>query len=142
MLDVYIDDTIGLTVDLPDTDNTNRMECAPLLAIHMAGRPVDHHKMILHDEMATKAKLSTEGALEEQKIIVEWYFGLWQLTITLLENNLICWTESINSMLLIGKTTPKQLEQPIGRLSHLGIIDPFVHHFLSRLQDLHHCLKN
>jgi hypothetical protein len=42
------------------------MERAPLLAIHMAARPVDHHKPIPHDEMAAKAKLSAEGTLEEQ----------------------------------------------------------------------------
>jgi hypothetical protein len=44
------------------------MERAPLLAIHMAARPVDHHEPIPHNEMAAKAKLSAEGALEEQKI--------------------------------------------------------------------------
>jgi hypothetical protein len=50
--------------------------------------------------------------------------------------------ESINSMLLIGKTTLKELEQLISRLSHLGMVVPFVHHFLSCLQDLHYCSKN
>ncbi len=45
-------------------------------------------------------------------------------------------------MLLIGKTTPKELEQLIGRRSHLGMVVPFVHHFLSCLQDLHHPSKN
>jgi hypothetical protein len=59
------------------------MEHAPLLVIHMAARPVDHHKPIPHDEMAAKAKLSTEGALEEQKMIRGWYFDLQQLTTAL-----------------------------------------------------------
>ncbi len=115
MLDVYIDDTVGLTVNLPDTDNADWMERAPLLAIHTAARPVDHHEPISHNEVATRAKLSAEGALKEQKIILGWYFDLQQLTITLPENKLIAWTESINSMLLTGKTTPKELEQLIGR---------------------------
>ncbi len=132
-----IDDTVGLTVNLPDTDNTNQMERAPLLAIHITARPVDDHKPIQRDEMAAKAKVSTEGALEEQTINLGWCFDLRQLTITLPENKLIAWTESINSMLLIGKTTQKELEQLIGRRSHLGMVVPFVHHFLSRLQDLY-----
>jgi hypothetical protein len=34
--DVYIDDTVGLTVDLEDSDNIIRLERAPLLAIHAA----------------------------------------------------------------------------------------------------------
>jgi hypothetical protein len=76
MLDVYINDTNELTVNLPDTDNADQMECAPLLAIHTAGRPVDHHKPIPRNEMAAKAKLFAKGALEEQKIILGWYFDL------------------------------------------------------------------
>ncbi len=76
MLHVYINDTIGLTVNLPDTDNTNQMERAPLLAMHMAARPVDHHKPIPRNEMAAKAKLSTEGALEKQKTILGWYVDI------------------------------------------------------------------
>jgi hypothetical protein len=92
--------------------------------------------------MAAKRELSTEGALEKQKIILGWYFDLPQLTITLPENKLIAWTESINSMLLTGKTTPKELEQLIGRLGHLGMVVPFVHHILSCLQDLHPCSMN
>ena len=34
--DVYIDDTVGLTVDLEDSNNIIRLERAPLLAIHTA----------------------------------------------------------------------------------------------------------
>jgi hypothetical protein len=49
--------------------------------------------------------------------------------------------ESINSMLLTRKTTPIELEQLISRLGHLGIVVPFVHHFLSCLQNLYHCSK-
>ncbi len=76
MLDLYINATIRLTVNFPDTDNANQMERAPLLAIHTAARPVDFYKPILCDEMAAKAKLSAEGAPEEQKIILGWYFDL------------------------------------------------------------------
>ncbi len=47
MLHVYINDTIGLTVDLPDTVNADQTECAPLLAIRTAARQVDHQELIL-----------------------------------------------------------------------------------------------
>jgi hypothetical protein len=77
VLGVYINDTIEPTVDLPDTDNANQINgTCPLLAIHMAARAVDHHEPIPRNEMAAKAKLSAEGALEEQKIILGWYFDL------------------------------------------------------------------
>jgi hypothetical protein len=34
------------------------------------------------------------------------------------------------------KTTAKKVESIIGRLGHLGMAIPFVHHFLSRLRKL------
>ena len=33
-IDCYIDDTVGLTIDIPESDNASKMEHAPLLAIH------------------------------------------------------------------------------------------------------------
>jgi hypothetical protein len=110
MLDVYNNDTIRLTVGLPDTDNANQMECAPFLGIYTAERPVDHQELILRNKMAAKVILSTEGALEEQKISLGWYFDLRQLTIALPENKLIAWMESINSMLLIRKNSSKRAQ--------------------------------
>jgi hypothetical protein len=38
--EMYLDDLIGLTIDLPDTDNRPRAERAPLLAIHTCTCPV------------------------------------------------------------------------------------------------------
>ncbi len=35
-----------------------------------------------------------------------------------------------------GKTMAKEVESIIGRLGHLGMTIPFVHHFLSRLRNL------
>ena len=37
-VDVYIDDTIALTVDVEDTNNAQRLEQATLLSIHCASR--------------------------------------------------------------------------------------------------------
>ena len=48
--DVYIDDTIGLTVDLPKSSNCERLEAAILLAIHTAARP----KFILKNQSPEK----------------------------------------------------------------------------------------
>jgi hypothetical protein len=72
MLDVYIDDAIRLTVNLPDTDNAYQMERALLFAIHTAARSAYHQEPIPRNEMAAKAKLFAEGVLEEQKMILGW----------------------------------------------------------------------
>jgi hypothetical protein len=44
--DVYIDDTTGLTVDLPGTRNADRLEAAIPLAIKVAARPNDANEPI------------------------------------------------------------------------------------------------
>jgi hypothetical protein len=44
--DVYIDDTTGLTIDLPGTQNAKRLKAAILLAIEVAARPHDKNEPI------------------------------------------------------------------------------------------------
>jgi hypothetical protein len=136
-MDCYIDDTVGLTVDLEDTNNTTRMECAALLAIHAAARPVHTLEPLPRDEMAAWEKLVAEGRLEETKIILGWHFDFRRMTAALPENKFVAWSASIKSMVATRKCTPQELEQLIGRLNHLGTIIPLIHHFLSRLRDLH-----
>ncbi len=48
---------------------------------------------------------------------------------------------AIKTMLSEGTTTAKELETNIGRLVHLGMAIPFVHHFMSRLCNLHKTAK-
>eukprot|EP00957_Ditylum_brightwellii_P084096 6393541-Ditylum_brightwellii.AAC.1 len=50
-VDVYIDDKAGLVVDIPDTNNTLRLERAILLAIHMAARPKCNGEKIPREQM-------------------------------------------------------------------------------------------
>ena len=118
------------------------MECASLLAIHTVARPLHRVEPIPRDEMAAWQKLFAEGALGEQKIILGWFFDFRRLTVALPENKFAAWSENIPSTLLAGKTTPHEPEQLIGRLGHLSTVVPMVHHFLSRLRDLHFRLRN
>ena len=121
-IDCYIDDTVGITVDLPDTNNCSRMECASLLAIHATSQPIHQQEPLPRDEMAARQKLFAEGALEEWKIILGWLFDFRRLTIELLENKFVAWTDNIISILAAGKTTPQELKQVIGRLGHLSTV--------------------
>jgi hypothetical protein len=43
---------------------------------------------------------------------------------------------NINKLLVEGSSTAKELELTIGRLGHLALVVPGVHHFLSRLREL------
>ena len=51
-VDDYIDDLIGLTVDIPGSNNADRLERAPLLAIHTLARPIHPDEPIPRHDMA------------------------------------------------------------------------------------------
>ena len=136
MVDVYIDDTIGLTVDIPGSDHVTRLERATLLAIHIIARQKHLSEPIPREEMAALAKLLAEAGAEETKTILGWNFDFRQLLVSLPENKFIAWSEAITKIMDRGKSNAKELEQNIGRLVHLGMVLPFIHHFLSRLREL------
>ena len=141
-LDVYIDDEIGATVDLPGTDNALRMERAPLLAIHAVSRPRHQDEPIPREELAALNKLTAEAGLEETKTILGWEFNTRSLKISLPDNKFIAWSGSINEMIESHEATAKDLECNIGRLVHLGAVLSQVYHFLSRLRELQQRAKN
>ncbi|KAL7530514.1 LOW QUALITY PROTEIN: hypothetical protein ACHAXR_005024 [Thalassiosira sp. AJA248-18] len=122
--DVYIDDTIGLTVDIPGTDNAKRLERAILLAIHVAAREKHPDEPIPREEMAALAKLIAEAGLEEAKTILGWIFDFRRLLMSLPENKFVAWSTEINEMIKEKKTTASALERNIGRLVHLSLVLP------------------
>ncbi len=140
--DVYIDNTTGLTIDLPGTHNANRLKAAIPLAIKVAARPNDVNEPIPREPMVAQDKLKAEGGLAEMKVILGWHFNFWTLTITLPEHKHIAWSGEIRAMINSGKTTKKALESTIGRLGHVGSVIPWVFHFLSCLQSLLGCARN
>ncbi len=83
---MYIDDLIGLTIDLPDTNNMQRAERAPLLAIHACSRRTHIHEPNPRNPMVSTKKLEAEAALSETKTILGWEWNLHQLIISLPHN--------------------------------------------------------
>jgi len=71
-VDVYIDDFLGLTIDLDDSDNATRLERAPLLGLTAVSREVAKAKPLPWDEMDVRKKLVTETGLTEIKIMLGW----------------------------------------------------------------------
>ena len=134
--EMYLDDLIGLGIDIPGTDNIPRAERAPMLAIHTCARPVHPNEPIPRQDMASLQKLKAEAALTEIKTILGWVWDLRRLVISLPKNKFIAWSNDIRETIKIGTTTSKALETTIGRLTHLSLVVPQVHHFLSRLRDL------
>jgi hypothetical protein len=140
--DIYIDDLVGLGLDLIKSDSLKRSKRAPLLAIDACSRRRAPDEPIPSYDMAARHKLDAEGLLEETKMILGWMWDFRRLTISLPTNKFTAWTEGIiemmNSKNLMGKT----LETTIGRLTHVSMIIPPVHHFLRCLHKLHFRAKN
>ena len=86
--------------------------------------------------MAAWSKLLAEAGAEEIKIILGWIFNFRTLTIALPENKYVAWKVAILEILEAGNASFKKLEQMIGRLVHLVIVLPSIHHFMSRLREL------
>jgi len=140
--DVYIDDTVGLTVDLPESNNCERLEAAILLAIHTAARPKHPQEPIPREVMEALEKLIAEAGAEETKMILGWFFDFRRLLVSLPDNKFKAWSDAIREMIQTKITTSSILECNIGRLVHLSMVLPGVHHFMSRLRDLLKRSKN
>jgi hypothetical protein len=127
--DIYIDDMIPLTVDIPGTGNLARCVVAGLLAAHVTAQAKHPDEPIPREEMEAQNKLLAEMGLKEEKIILRWHIDFCRLVISLPDNKFIAWTISIKEIVSCRTLTAKELETMIGRLGHLGAIVPFVYHF-------------
>jgi hypothetical protein len=92
--------------------------------------------------MEAEAKLAAEASPEEIKLILGWLMNFRELIVSLPDNKYIAWSADIGNMLTSNSAKAKQLETLLGRLGHLGMVIPFVYHFLSRLREWHHKSRN
>ncbi len=111
---IYINNLIPLTVDIPGTDNLARCAAAGLLAIHTTAQPKHPNYLIPREEMEARNKLSSESKLKEEKFILRWHINFSHHVISLPENKFIAWTKSIKEILSGGISTAKELETMIG----------------------------
>ena len=133
---VYIDNLAGLTVDLDGTDNVDGLEAAAMLAIHAAARPRDTNEPLPHETISALKKLLAEARAEEIKMVLGWLYNLRALIISLPDNKFRAWSGALQSIINRGESSAKELEQNIGCLVHTAMISPFMHHCLSRQQEL------
>jgi hypothetical protein len=140
--DLYLDDIVGLTLDVPGSNNLERLAGAHLLAIATTARPSHDEEPIPREPMEARNKLVAEATPEEIKLILGWKMDFRSLIISLPDNKHIAWSKSIQELLVKDSAKAKELETLIGRLGHLGMVLPFVYHFLSRLREWHHKSKN
>jgi len=134
--DIYNDDIINLTIDIPGTDHVARAKGAALLAMDATARPNHPEEPTPRESMDARDKLKAEAGPAESKVILGWNFDFRRLIISLPESKFFAWTTNVRHLLLNETTTAKELESTIGRLEHLALVVPGVHNFLNRLRDL------
>ena len=97
--DVYIDDTTGLTVDLPGTSNADQLEAAIPLAIKVAACPNNVNEPIPRTKMVAEDKLKAKGGFSETKTILGWLFNFHTLTMSLPEHKYSAWSNDLRQMI-------------------------------------------
>ena len=117
------------------------MQPCTLLAFNPCLQLLDENEPIPREMMETRNKLYSEALLKEQKTILGWFINFQRLRIQLPDNKFKAWTASIKKMIKEESSTAKEIEQNIGRLVHLGLAIPSIHHFMSHLRNLHTLAK-
>jgi hypothetical protein len=130
-VDIYIDDTIAITPDLPG--NTERIMAAVPLAIRTFTRPLDANDEIPRNDIISLKKFQAEARLEETKTVLGWVLNTQTLQISLPIDKYQKWTTDINNMISNPRVCAKQLESTLGRLNHIANIISIMRHFLGRL---------
>jgi len=108
--DIYIDDLIGLTLDVPGSNNVQRCAGAHLLAIAATARPSHVGEPIPREEMEAVNKLVAEATPEETKVILGWLMNFHKLIVSLPINKFQAWSESIQVILVKGSAKAKDIE--------------------------------
>jgi hypothetical protein len=115
IVDVYIDDFIGLTINLNNTNNATRLKQAPLLGLTAVSREVSPIEPLPRDDMDAQAKLKAKTRLTETKVMLGWLRNFQTMTIALPENKFIAYPLAIFDMIEWGWTLKAELETNIGR---------------------------
>jgi hypothetical protein len=130
-VDIYIDDTIGITPDI--SDNTLRVSRAISLTIHSLARPLNLYDTLPRKDIISLKRFHAEGRMEETKVILGWLINTRSLRIYLPDDKRKQWKQDIEKLISAPKTKHKDIESTIGRLNHVaGIYNP-MRHFLGRL---------
>jgi hypothetical protein len=93
-IDVYIDDNIGVTLDLGY--NAIRLCRAIPLAIRTIARPLLNSDVIPRKDIISLKKFEAEGRLEEVKKILGWIINTRSLSISLPDDKFKAWSSDIS----------------------------------------------
>lgn len=131
MVDIYIDDTIGVAPD--KNDNIRCVSATIPLAIHCITCPLDPLDEIPQKEIISLKKFVAEGWPSEIKTVLGWIINNRTLTIALPLGKYSEWCQDINTILSKGRANNATLKSLLSRLNHVAFLMDMLRHFMSRL---------
>lgn len=138
--DIYINDGISITVDLPGNIYRSRGEIP--LVIHSLKQPLADTEYIPLHHLVSKSKLTAEAALTELLVILCWKLDTRKLQIKFPEHKWIAWRKTLSDMINRRSINLKEVETVVYCLTHLAIVIQQVIHFLSRIRQIRDRTKN
>ncbi len=107
---LYIDDIINLTIDIPGAYHVAHGQVATLLVIDICAQPNHLEEPIPRKSMNARDNLMAEAGLTVTKMILCWEFDFWQFLIPLPKNKFIAWRTDISQLLVEGLITAEELK--------------------------------
>ena len=118
--DVYIDDFIGITVDI--ANNKSRLEVAPCTVIHAVSNNPTSENHIPRDNMIEIDKCIAEGAIAEERICIGWILNTRELLVKLPEHKCKAWITDLKFFIKRISVNHNDLKSLIGKLENVIII--------------------
>jgi hypothetical protein len=122
-VDVYLDDTISVILDLPQLDPLQGIK-SQLLAIDCVGRPNTENEPLPRTNLLSKSKMKAEGKPSEKAKVLGWLIDTGTLTVHLPEDKYVIWSREIEEIINNKSkcVMDKTLESLIGRLQHAAVM--------------------
>jgi hypothetical protein len=130
-VDMYINDTIGVAINL--ADNMKHVQFAMPLVIYEFLRPLDASETTPRCDLISLKKFQAEERMEEIKTILGWIINTRILFVSLPVDNHYKLSKHIDKILSSTRGNSKKLEKLLGRLNHVAAIQSMIHDFLGRL---------
>ena len=132
--DVYIDDFIGVAVDL--NNNKSRLEAAPCTVIHAVSNNPSSNDEIPRDNMIEVDKCFAEGASAEERICLGWTLNSRELLVKLPSHKCKAWIGDLEKFIRRSSTNYDNLKSLIGKLENVIIMVKMVGHFMNSMYAL------
>ena len=132
--DVYIDDFIGVTVDI--NNNKPRLEKDPFPVIHVISHTLENDTFLSREKLIKKDICKVEGDLSKTRIYLGWLLDTRKLYIQLPLQENKAWINDLKTCLLKKRTSHDNLRSLIGKLENVVIIIKMMGHFMNNLYAL------